>query len=86
MRCLQCASGFNEILRAHEKLGGIPRVDAEMRAFREVVDKCGFMDLGFVGQKYFMDLGFVGQKYTWKGKQMGGMVLERLDQALASHA
>ena len=75
MRCLQCASGFNEILRAHEKLGGVPRVDAEMRAFHEVVDKCGFMDLGFVGQKY-----------TWKGKHMGGMVLERLDQALAFDA
>ena len=43
-------------------------------AFREVLDECGLMDLGFRGEKY-----------TWKGKRPGGMVLERLDRAVANN-
>ena len=46
-----------------------------MLAFRNVVDECGLMDLGFVGDKF-----------TWKGKRAGGLVLERLDRALASNS
>jgi len=46
-----------------------------MREFREVVDDCGFMDLGYVGKKY-----------SWRGKRGDHMVLERLDCALASHS
>ena len=45
-----------------------------MLAFRNVLDECGLMDLGFVGDKF-----------TWKGKRGGGLVLERLDRALASN-
>ena len=45
-----------------------------MMAFRNVLDECGLMDLGFVGDKF-----------TWKGKRVGGLVLERLDRALASN-
>ena len=45
-----------------------------MLAFRNVLDECGLMDLGFVGDKF-----------TWKGKRAGGLVLEHLDRALASN-
>ena len=45
-----------------------------MMAFRDVLDECGFMDLGFVGDKF-----------TWKGKRAGGLVLERLDRVVASN-
>ena len=45
-----------------------------MSEFRDVLDECGFMDLGFVGDKF-----------TWKGKRAGGLVLERLDRAIATN-
>ncbi|XP_030924471.1 uncharacterized protein LOC115951389 [Quercus lobata] len=70
-----CAGDFNEIMWAHEKLGRGPRQDRMMREFREVLDECGLMDLGFRGEKY-----------TWKGKRQGGLVLERLDRAVANNS
>ncbi|XP_030970334.1 uncharacterized protein LOC115990663 [Quercus lobata] len=70
-----CAGDFNEILLSHEKLGGGLISESAMREFREVVDDCGFMDLGYVGKKY-----------TWRGKRGDTMVLERLDRALATHS
>ena len=45
-----------------------------MKEFREVLDECGLMDLGFRGEKY-----------TWKGKRSRGLVLERLDRAEANN-
>ena len=66
---------FNEILLLHEKLGGALRSETTMRDFREVVDDCGLMDFGYVGKKY-----------TWRGKHGDDMVLERLDQSLATQA
>lgn len=45
-----------------------------MMAFRDAPDECGFMDLGFIGDKY-----------TWRGKRAGGLVLERLDKAVATN-
>ena len=47
-----CAGDFNEILKAEEKLGGRSRPTRQMEAFREVIDECGFKDLGYVGGKY----------------------------------
>ena len=47
-----CVDDFNEILLLHEKLGGALRSETAMREFREVVDDCEFMDLGYVGKKY----------------------------------
>ena len=68
-----CTRDFNEILRGHEKLGGSPRRDAEMEAFRDVVDELGFVDLGYTSKKF-----------TWRGKRGETMILERLDRAFAS--
>ena len=62
------AGDFNGILLLHEKLGGALRSETAMRDFREVMDDCGLMDLGYVGKKY-----------TWRGKRGDDMVLERLD-------
>ena len=45
-----------------------------MKAFRDVLDESGLKDLGFVGKKY-----------TWKGQRHGGLVLERLDRAVANN-
>ena len=59
----------------HEKIGGAPRRKFEMNSFHDMVDECGFVDLGFVGHKF-----------TWKGRRSGGVVLERLDQAFARNS
>ena len=69
-----CVRDFNEIIWSHEKLGRGLRQENMMKAFREVLDECGLMDLGFSSEKY-----------TWKGKRPGGLVLERLDQAVANN-
>ena len=69
-----CAGDFNEVLWSHEKLGRGPRQENMMKEFREVLDECGLMDLGFRGEKY-----------TWKGKRSRGLVLERLDRAVANN-
>ena len=69
-----CAGDFNEIAKAHEKLGGRPRLVRQMEAFREVLDEYGFKDLGFVGDKY-----------TWcRGQGDNNTIWERLDRAVAT--
>ena len=45
-----------------------------MQEFRDVIDECGFRDLGFIGNKF-----------TWHKNVMGGdTVWERLDRAIAN--
>ena len=47
-----CAGHFNEITQQGEKLGGALRSHTQEQHFKEVIDKCGFMDLGFIGQHF----------------------------------
>ena len=47
-----CMGDFNEITRQEEKLGGAWRPHNQMQSFRDVIDECGFMDLGYVGSKF----------------------------------
>ena len=70
-----CAEDFNEILWSHEKLGLGAKQEGMMKESRDALDVCGLMDLGFVGDKF-----------TWRGKRVGGLVLERLDRAVADNA
>ena len=60
---------FNEILKSHEKSGGRLRPYSQIEQFREVLDECNLLDLGFSRNKF-----------TWLRKYLnGGMVWERLD-------
>nr|POF20626.1 hypothetical protein CFP56_77330 [Quercus suber] len=68
-----CARDFNEILKGHEKLGGEPKREYEMKAFRNVVDECELVDLGYTELKF-----------KWRGNRPNGVVLERLNHALAN--
>ena len=69
-----CAGDFNEILKSQEKLGGKPRPNGQMQDFRDVLDECGFTDMGYVGNKY-----------TWyKHYQNGNTIWGRLDKAIAT--
>ena len=69
-----CAGDFNEITRAHEKLGGRLRPFRQMQDFRDMLNECGFKDLGYVGGKY-----------TWCNRQREGYTIwERIDRAVAT--
>lgn len=55
MRSLNCdpeipwfvCGEFNEIMYTNEKLGGLPRYERRMKAFREVLGECQLMDVGY---------------------------------------
>ena len=47
-----CMGDFSEILFFEEKRGGRVRPHCQMQAFRDVLDTCGFMDLGFTGPEF----------------------------------
>ena len=47
-----CVGDFNELLRSDEKLGANRRSHNQMQLFREAVDACSFLDLGYLGSKF----------------------------------
>ena len=51
---------FNEITHPEEKLGWLDRDAIQMRNFRECLNWCGLVDLGFVGQSF-----------TWRNERFG---------------
>ena len=50
-----CAGDFNEVLEAHEQIGGSVRPKHQMHGFREAVSVCNFTDLGFISLPYTWD-------------------------------
>ena len=54
---------FNELLEVANKKGGAPRSHNLMQSFREVLDECGFIDLGFSSLEF-----------TWHGRRRGELV------------
>jgi hypothetical protein len=50
-----CLGDFNEVLKADEHFGVKEREGWHMSGFQEVVDDCGFLDLGFTGLPYTCD-------------------------------
>ena len=68
-----CSGNFNELVRNEEKLGG-NRSYNQMQLFRDAIDACGFIDLGYTGSKF-----------TWsKHYNNGYSIWERLDRALCT--
>ena len=69
-----CAGDFNEILDATEQFGGLVRPESQMDGFQDVVEVCGFADLGFSGLPW-----------TWDNRQDGDRnVKVWLDRGLAT--
>ena len=60
-----CVGDFNEIVKAEEKMGGALRRERQMREFREVLDFCGFRDLGFVGSPFTWCNNHPDEGVTW---------------------
>lgn len=69
-----CARDFNDVLSLDELDGLQPRPNWQMRNFRDVVDACGFVDLGWHVHKYtwvnnhdsFIQGGAAGQGFHYK--------------------
>ena len=69
-----CLRDFNEILSMHEKAGGPVRSQQQMDGFRNIVNFCGFSDLGYCGTDF-----------TWCNMQDSENRIQlRLDRALAT--
>ena len=66
-----CGGDFNELVKSHEKKGGRPRPYGQMQKFREVLDECGLLDLGFGGKKF-----------TWFKNYPSGGIWGCLDRAV----
>lgn len=70
-----CANDFNEIVKQSKKSRARLRPQNQMQMFRDVLDECELMDLGFKGLPF-----------TWsKHYRDGFSVWERLDRGIASH-
>ena len=75
MTWLVCGD-FNEIVHPDEKVGWKDRDAAQMDAFREVLSKCGLIDLGFMGLRF-----------TWCNSRFGEQrTLIRLDRMVGNEA
>ena len=71
-----CGGDFNEIIRQEEKWGGAFRDHNQMQLFRDVIDECSFMDLGYVGPRF-----------TWAKHYVDGHSIRiRLDQCMATNS
>ena len=69
-----CMGDFNEILQSEEKRGGRIRPHVQMQAFRDVLDVCGFVDLGFTRPEF-----------TWHSRRHSHLIWERLDRGMANY-
>ena len=69
-----CLGDFTELLEVHEKKGGVPRAHSLMQNFRDALDHCGFVDLGFSGSEF-----------AWHGRRRGEWIWERLDRGVANY-
>ena len=65
------AGDFNEIIRQEEKLGGAIRHHGQMQLFRDVLDKCGFLDLGFEGNRFTWSKHFADGHSIWERLDRG---------------
>ncbi|KAJ4838451.1 hypothetical protein Tsubulata_041033 [Turnera subulata] len=67
---------FNEVTSAEEKQGGAPVNLLRCTKFREWIEDC-----------HLIDVGYTGPKFTWRGQEHHhGRVYERLDRGLANLA
>ncbi|KAK5793162.1 hypothetical protein PVK06_034300 [Gossypium arboreum] len=67
---------FNDILFANEKQGGILREEVRMEAFRQNLESC-----------QLMDIGYLGPWFTWeRGRLLDNNIRERIDRGVANDA
>ena len=69
-----CFGDFNELLEVQDKKGGVSIAHNLMENFHEILDVCGFVDLGYSGLDF-----------TCKGRRRGELIWERLDKGVANY-
>ena len=70
-----CIGDYNEIVSQTETSGGCVRPARQLDRFHQVINSCGFHDLGYVGSPF-----------TWsKSHRTEGCLRIRLDKALANN-
>ena len=69
-----CFGDFNELLELKDKKGGALRAHNQMQLFRDVLDQCGFVDLGYSGPDF-----------TWHGRRRNELIWEKLGRGLANY-
>lgn len=69
-----CFGDFNELLHVQEKRGGPLRAHSLMQTFRDVLDQCGSVDLGYLGPDF-----------TWHRRRRGELIWERLDRGVVNY-
>ena len=62
---------FNEIIRQDEKSRGALRSHTQMQQFKDVIDECGFIDLGFEGSKFTWSKRFTDCHSLWEQLDRG---------------
>ena len=67
------ASDFNEILSYHEKFSNTPASRHRISSFRNCLNSCDLLDLGFHGPRF-----------TWTNKRAASLVMERLNKVLCN--
>ncbi|KAA3487155.1 reverse transcriptase [Gossypium australe] len=68
------AGDFNEIMYSFEKRGGVPRDHRRMEAFRDTLEEC-----------QLLDVGYSGAWFTWeRGNLPETNIRERLDRGVAN--
>ena len=66
---------FNDMLAEDEKMGGLPLNKNRLNAFRDCINSCGLMNLGFHGPKF---------TWTYKNPIWHQNIKERLDRGLGN--
>jgi hypothetical protein len=69
-----CLGDFNEVLHRHEHVGVQDHSQAQIAGFRDMIDVCGFCDLGYEGRSWTFE----------KRVSSGSFCRVRLDRALAT--
>ena len=59
-----CMGDFNEVLRHDEHVGIGNRSQAQIQGFRDVVDVCGLVDLGYKGTRWTFEKRVAGGSFT----------------------
>jgi hypothetical protein len=70
-----CIGDYNEIISMVKKSEGNMRQNSLMQDFRQTLEACKLVDLGYIGPKF-----------TWSNCQEGtSLIRERLDRGCANH-
>lgn len=75
-----CAWDFNELVRSEEKLGGNRRSHNQVQLFRDAINACGFIDLGYSGFRFTWSKHYTNSYSIWERQNRALYITEWLNQ------